>query len=71
MNIVPSNAVFPKMTENIKKIVPLQWLRQRAKTEVEYRKQMAPRKEETARIDTPSELRNNKSVKSLPFRMYP
>lgn len=28
-------------------------------------------KEETVRIDTPNELRINKSVKSSPLRMYP
>jgi len=38
---------------------------------VEYRKQIAPKKEETARIDTASELIINKSVKSSPLRMFP
>lgn len=58
-------------TQKLKILVPLQWLRQWAKIEVEYREQIAPKKEETARIDTINELRINKSVKSSPFRMYP
>lgn len=39
-------------------------------SKVEYQKQIALKEEETAQIDAPNELRINKSVKSLPFRMY-
>lgn len=41
-----------------------------SQNEVDIRTQIAPRKEGTTYIDSLSELRINKSVKSLPFRMY-
>jgi len=38
--------------------------------EVEHQKQIALKREETAQINAPNELRINKSVKSSPFRMH-